>query len=119
MNIEKEIEPVGAPATTITSQDMDCETAALLRAVIRPLFAGAASWASLADTLREKGYRLAFQSGRMCLMDRATGKRLCGLRFLDIELKDLVRRMGRPVVVARGDRADGELLRARPATGGS
>ncbi|WP_170460500.1 hypothetical protein [Ruegeria arenilitoris] len=119
MNIEKEIEQVGAPATTITSQDMDCETAALLRAVIRPLFAGAASWAGLADTLREKGYRLAFQSGRMCLMDRATGKRLCGLRFLDIELKDLVRRMGRPVVVARGDRADGELLRARPATGGS
>ncbi|MGV6805246.1 MAG: hypothetical protein ACWA49_13685 [Ruegeria sp.] len=119
MNIEKEIEKVGPSNSTKTSQEMDCETAALLRAVIRPVFASAASWASLADTLREKGYRLAFQSGRMCLMDRASGERLCGLRFLDIELKDLVRRMGRPIVVAKGDSADGELLRARPATGGS
>ncbi|SHE50655.1 hypothetical protein SAMN05444279_103128 [Ruegeria intermedia] len=119
MNFEKEIEKVAAPTLMVTSQNMDCETAALLRAVIRPLFASAVTWAGLADSLREKGYRLAFQSGRMCLMDLATGARLCGLRFLDIELLDLVRRLGRPVVVARGDSADGELLRARPSADGS
>lgn len=119
MSIEKEIEKVGPSWTTITSQNMDCETAALMRAVIRPIFTSAATWAGLVDILREKGYRLAFQRGRMCVMDRNTGERLFGLRFLDIEMNDLVRRMGRPIVVARGDSADGELLRARPAIGGS
>ncbi|WP_170527878.1 hypothetical protein [Ruegeria arenilitoris] len=114
MNIEKEIEQVGAPATTITSQDMDCETAALLRAVIRPLFAGAASWAGLASSLYEKGYQLTFQKGRLCLLDNSSGSRVCGLRFLGLELKDLVRRLGRPVVVARGHDADGDLLAKRP-----
>lgn len=117
MNIEQKFEKIGPQSATVPSQDMDCETAALMRAVIRPVFTGAASWTGLADTLREKGYRLAFQRGRMCVMDRATGVRLFGLRFLGIELRDMVRRLGRPIVVARGGGASGELLRARPNAG--
>ena len=104
----------GLAGVTNTSSDMDCETAALLRAAIRPLFTNAANWGSLTDILREKGYRLAFRDGRLCLTDTRTGARVCGLRFLGLDLKDLVRKLGRPVVIARGDQADGDILSARP-----
>ena len=114
MNIENDITKISPVRAKASSKEIDCETAALLRAVILPAFSSAASWAGLADSLRNKGYRLAFQSGRLCLMDRSTGMRVCGLRFLGIELRDLVRRLGRPTVVARGDGANGELLDTRP-----
>ena len=96
------------------SSELDCETAALLRATIRPVFDTAASWASLADILKEKGYRLAFREGRLCITDRATGQRVCGIRFLGFELRELVKRLGRPIVVARGNTADGDILTKRP-----
>lgn len=117
MGIVRELEGVGPIRTTNASQDLDCETAALLRAAIRPLFSNAASWAGLADILKEKGYRLAFQNGRLCITDRTTGERVCGIRFLGFELDDLVERMGRPIVVARGGQADGDLLLTRPVAG--
>lgn len=101
------------------SSELDCETAALLRAAIRPLFATAASWGSLRDILRDKGYRLAFRQGSLCITDHATNERVCGLRFLGFELSDLIRQMGRPIVVARGRDADGDLLAARPTVNGS
>lgn len=101
------------------ASELDCESAALLRAAIRPIFATAASWANLADVLKDKGYRLAFREGRLCITDRATGARVCGIRFLGFELRDLVRRMGRPIVVARGNGADGEVLISRPTNGHS
>lgn len=97
------------------SSELDCETAALLRATMRPLFDTAASWASLTDTLKDKGYRLAFRQGRLCITDRATGARICGVRFLGFEFRELVRRLGRPVVVPRGNSADGDVLAERPA----
>ncbi len=97
------------------ANQLDCETAALLRAVIRPVFEGASSWTTLMDTLRVKGYRLAFREGRLCITDRTTGDRVCGLRFLGLDLRDLVGRLGRPIVVARpGAGADGDLLITRP-----
>lgn len=99
------------------SSELDCETAALLRAAIRPIFTTAASWANLADILKDKGYRLAFRQGRLCITDRTTGARVCGIRFLGFEFRELVSRMGRPIVVARGDGADGDVLTARPTTG--
>ncbi|MEM9581341.1 MAG: hypothetical protein AAF891_11700 [Pseudomonadota bacterium] len=86
----------------------------MLRAAIRPIFASAASWNNLADVLKDKGYRLAFREGRLCVTDRHTGARICGIRFLGFELRELVRRMGRPIVVARGNGADGDVLTARP-----
>ena len=107
----------GQPTTRTASTELDCESAALLRAALRPIFAGAASWGSLTDILKEKGYRLAFRKGRLCITDRTTDERVCGLRFLGLEFRDLVRRMGRPIVVARGSQADGDVLAARPTQG--
>ncbi|MEX0307266.1 MAG: hypothetical protein AB3N12_07735 [Ruegeria sp.] len=102
--------------TRSAATELDCESAALLRAAIRPVFTSAASWAGLADILRDKGYRLAFRKGRLCITDRTTDERVCGLRFLGFELADLVRRFGRPIVVARGSEADGDFLTARPTS---
>ncbi len=116
MNIHNTPEGLDPILVRASSTELDCETAALLRAAIRPIFAKAASWGSLADRLREKGYRLAFLKGRLCITDRTTGQRICGIRFLGFELKELVNRLGRPIVVARGNQADGELLIARPAS---
>lgn len=96
------------------STDLDCETAVLLRATIRPVFDAAVSWSSLCDVLKDKGYRLAFRQGRLCLTDRTTDQRVCGIRFLGFELRDLVLRLGRPIVVARGNSTDADLLTDRP-----
>ncbi|WP_424831133.1 hypothetical protein [Ruegeria sp.] len=105
------------PTNRTASTELDCESAALLRAALRPIFASAASWSNLADILKEKGYRLAFRKGRLCITDRITDERVCGLRFLGLEFRDLVRRMGRPIVVARGSQADGDVLAVRPTPG--
>ncbi|MCG7519238.1 hypothetical protein [Ruegeria sp. Ofav3-42] len=99
------------------STELDCESAALLRATILPIFASAANWAGLTDVLNDKGYGLVFRDGRMCITDNLTGDRVCGLRFLGLEFKELVRRLGRPIVVARGQQADGDILTARPTVG--
>ncbi|MBE1282989.1 MAG: hypothetical protein GJ676_06730 [Rhodobacteraceae bacterium] len=94
----------------------DCETAMLMRAVILPLFDHAISWSALVDALRGKGYGLAFRGGALCLTDQDTDTRVCGLRFLGLDMRDLVARLGRPfVVVNPGSTADGELLRHPPA----
>ena len=70
------------------------------------------------DRLNAKGYSLAFRDGRLCLIDRASGRRVCGLRFLGMAFPELVEKMGRPVVVARpGHDGDGELLREPPLQG--
>lgn len=116
MGIQEHMEGSGPILARQASTELDCESAALLRAAIRPLFSSAVSWASLADILKDKGYHLAFRQGRLCISDHTTGERICGLRFLGFELRDLVRRMGRPIVVARGSDADGDILTARPTS---
>ncbi len=115
MSIQEHIEGSGPFIARPAATELDCESAALLRAAIRPLFSSAASWSSLADILKDKGYHLAFRQGRLCITDRKTGDRICGLRFLGFELRDLVRRMGRPIVIARGSDADGDIVSVRPA----
>ncbi len=114
MSIQENIGGTGPILARKASTDLDCETAALLRAAIRPLFDSAASWGNLAEIMTQKGYRLAFRRGTLCVTDRATDERICGLRFLGFEFRELVRRMGRPIVVARGSEADGDVLAARP-----
>ncbi len=116
MNIQNTTHGLGPILTHKASSDLDCETAALLRAAIRPIFASAASWSTLSDILKDKGYLLAFRQGRLCITDQETGQRICGLRFLGLEFRELVRRMGRPIVVARGNSADGDFLTTRPVT---
>ena len=114
MGIQEYFEGSGSIAARHASTELDCESAALLRAAIRPLFSNAASWASLADILRDKGYHLAFRQGHLCISDHSTGECVCGLHFLGFELCDLVRHLGRPIVVARGCDADGDILTVRP-----
>ncbi len=87
----------------------DSETAALLRAILRPVFDGAADWAALMAGLRDKGYRLCMREGRLSVVDAISGVRICGLRFLGYHMTDLVRRMGRPVVIARSGH-DGDIV---------
>ncbi|SMO66269.1 hypothetical protein [Ruegeria faecimaris] len=118
MNIRTETEQPGAISARKLSTEIDCETAALLRAAIRPIFSGAASWSNLTDILKDKGYHLAFRQGRLCITDRMTGDRVCGIRFLGFEFKDLVNRLGRPIVVPRGSGADGDLVSVRPTATG-
>ncbi len=114
MFVKSKTELLGPILVRNSSTELDCETAALLRATIRPVFDTAASWASLTDILKDKGYRLVFRQGRLCITDRETDQRVCGIRFLGFELRDLVRRLGRPIVVARGNSADGDILAERP-----
>ncbi|WP_209504570.1 MULTISPECIES: hypothetical protein [unclassified Ruegeria] len=116
MNLRISTSGAGAISTRQASTELDCETAALLRAAIRPIFVTAASWGNLADILKDKGYRLVFRQGRLCITDRATDARICGLRFLDIEFRELISRLGRPIVVATGDGANGDVLAERPTS---
>lgn len=98
-----------------TVELMDSETAALIRAFLRPLFDRPHSWPALADKLHANGYGLAFRAGRMCLTELATGKCLCSLRFLGIVFLELVTQLGRPTVrVLPNHSADGELVHHVP-----
>jgi hypothetical protein len=104
-------QPAGALGNTGTPE-VDSETAALFRAILRPLIDQSGSWSALMDALHAKGYGLAFRDGRLFLTNQATGRRVCSLRFLGAPLGDLVARLGRPIVRALpGHSANGELLR--------
>lgn len=81
---------------TVTDKTLDCETAALFRAFLFPILDRSASWRSLTRNLRDKGYELALQEGRLVLLDRDSGARLCFMRALGLPLADLVARLGRP-----------------------
>ncbi|SDC35669.1 hypothetical protein [Ruegeria marina] len=111
MTATKEISAMASngPAT------IDCETAALIRAVILPLFEAARSWPELIDAMQKRGYGLAFREGTFCITEADTGARLCGLRFLGLTMEQLIERMGRPCVkAAPGGTADGCLMRNPP-----
>ncbi|MFA3915546.1 hypothetical protein [Ruegeria hyattellae] len=91
---------------------IDCETAILIRSVFLPIFNRVSSWTALIDEMQAREYSLAFRGGTFSIIDDRNGKRLCGLRFLGLNMQELVARMGRPKVVVRSGRdADGELMR--------
>lgn len=96
---------ISAPKAGAPETDMDCETAALYRAWMRPLFERASDWDMLVTGLREKGYALAIRDGRLFLTRSDTGQRFCSVRFLGTNMRDLAGRLGRPVIRARLDRA--------------
>lgn len=102
--------PVPVPANI---PEIDCETAALLRAWMRPLFQQAGSWTALMSTLDKKGYGLVIDHGRLVLREVETQRRVCTVRVLGTSLRELAARLGRPMV--RPDRnrpACGEFLPA-------
>ena len=97
--------------TPNATPEYDSETAALMRCALRPVFDEASSWNALTEALHDRGYSLSFRDGRLCLLRYSDNARICGLRFLGLELGELVARFGRPVVVIRqGGNADGEFL---------
>ncbi|MGG7646164.1 hypothetical protein ACQ5SP_15235 [Rhodovulum sp. YNF3179] len=115
----KKIQEAGAGAAPVAFpwqadpdfHDPDSETAALLRAALRPVFDGASDWAGLIAALGRRGVRLAIREGRLVLTDGETGRRICTARLLGHPLADLAARLGRPCVLARRDApAAGEFL---------
>lgn len=92
------------------SPTLDCETAALMRGWMLPILDRAASWQALCETLHTKGYALGFREGHLCLTDQISGSPVCTLRSLGTGLRELVTRLGRPVVrPSRDTPAMGEL----------
>lgn len=82
---------------------LDCETGALLRQVVLPLFAQAKTWAGLRELLSSRGYDLGFDNGRLVLIDTLRDVKICSCRYLGYPLETLAKRLGR--------------LRARPPQG--
>lgn len=105
-------DPTAGPwSPEIDQPEMDCETAMLFRAWMRPLFDGAGDWTTLVRVLRDKGYVLAIRDGRLVLTQGDTGRRFCSVRFVGTNLRELSQRLGRPCVRARSDRpASGDFL---------
>lgn len=94
--------PVFSPPV---AEGYDCETAALLRASLCPLFDRATAWQGLAQALARRGLGLAIRDGRLVVQDMASGQRICTARYLGTTLRDLSRRLGRPLIRARSDHA--------------
>lgn len=84
--------------STAPDGQLDCETAALLRACVRQAFDEADSWAALIRRLESKGLRLAFREGRLMLIHAGSGAAICTDGFLGQHLPDLVARFGRPAI---------------------
>lgn len=98
-------------AEPAAAANLDCESAALFRASLNPLFDRAASWTALIEGLNLRGYGLAIRDGRLVLLDTANGRRVCTARYLGTNLRELSRRLGRPCVLAQHDRPGaGEFL---------
>lgn len=89
---------------------MDCETAALIRGFLRPIFDHAQSWADLAARLAARGYALGFLEGRLVVLSREDGRALCTGRDLGAPLAELARRLGRPQLRTGRDGRSGRLV---------
>ncbi|EPX79783.1 hypothetical protein [Salipiger mucosus] len=89
----------------------DCETAALLRQFLTPIFEAARSWRDLAERLDRRGYGVTFRLGRMLVFDRETGTALCTGTSMGVPLRELAARLGRPVLRLNHDGCSAELDR--------
>ena len=104
-----EPDPAILPQPTQWSQTrrgnrLDCETGALLRQILVPLFCKAESWTELRASLRSRGFDLRFEGPRLILIEIAQGEKICSCRFLGHPLSVLSQRLGR--------------IRVRPPQGG-
>jgi len=97
--------------TLLEPPAIDCETAALLRAWLRPLIKQADSWPALTTALQAHGLDVAIRLGRLVLIRRDSGDLVCTMRFIGPGLRELSGRLGRPMVRALpGSHADGVLM---------
>lgn len=88
---------------------LDCETAALFRGFLRPIFEHAQSWADLVTKLTARGYDLSFHEGRLVISSRDDGRPLCTGRDLGEPLAALAARFGRPQLKIGRDGRSGWL----------
>ncbi|MGR3377699.1 hypothetical protein [Salipiger abyssi] len=88
---------------------LDCETAALLRQVLLPIFESASEWASLAAALARRGYALTFRMGHMVILNAETGTALCTGGTIGAPLGTLSARLGRPALRLNPDGCTAEL----------
>lgn len=98
-----------ADGATTLPQPLDCETAALIRQVLLPIFDTAPDWQSLSRALNRKGYRVGFRQGRMVILDDATGSALCTGQDGGTPLRALAQRLGRPALKLHRDGRSAEL----------
>ncbi len=75
---------------------LDCETRAQLSRFLRPLLDAATDWAGLAAALAARGYGVAFQAGRLVVIDTMSGRAICTGSDIDCPLASLANRLGRP-----------------------
>ena len=75
---------------------LDCETAALVRGFLRPIFEQARSWSDLTARLAARGYDLEFRDGRLVVLIHEDHRPLCTGRDLGEPLAELAARLGRP-----------------------
>lgn len=84
---------------------LDCETGVLLRCALQSEFQQATSWSNLRRRLEAKGFDLGFYDGRLVLICRDSGERICSCKFVGYPLAQLTARFGR--------------VRAKAPTGGA
>lgn len=94
---------------TALPDPLDCETAALLRQVLLPIFDSASGWASLAAALARRGYALTFRRGHMVVLNAETGTALCTGGAIGAPLGTLSARLGRPALRLNPDGCSAEL----------
>ncbi|RMD47900.1 MAG: hypothetical protein D6832_04990 [Alphaproteobacteria bacterium] len=82
----------------------------MLRSLLHPVFAAAHSWQELHQQLRDHGFELAFQRGRLVLLCSISGLAICTTRFLGFPLNLLVGRLGKVSAYATDDMGSGKLM---------
>ena len=108
MHFQIQTGTAGDGATTLPPP-LDCETAALIRQVLLPIFDAAPDWQSLSRALSRKGYSVGFRQGRMVILDDTTGSALCTGRDGGTPLRTLAQRLGRPALKLHRDGRSAEL----------
>lgn len=84
------------PPTPALPTRLDCETAALIRGFLRPIFEKALSWSDLCTRLAARGYDIEFRDGRLVIMARESNRPVCTGRDIGEPLSELSIRLGRP-----------------------
>lgn len=97
-------------AATVLPSTPDCETLTLLRGFLGPIFDTAQDWHDLRARLAQKGFDPVFRLGRLVIVNRDTGQAVCTGSMLGAPLREVARRIGRPVVRVRPDGLSGDLI---------
>lgn len=74
---------------------LDCETGALMRASLAPLFEAAESWDGLRSMLRARALDFEFEKGRLVLVAQDSRAKVCSCRFLGFPMASLAARFGK------------------------